>query len=397
MKGARARHVVSVIVGLGEDFVPHPEADHHLHRHGHEAFGQERVFLQEIGRQSRDRGADMFHRQIALAGHHRGVGQHVAVVRHINVNETDGRPNDLAIAAIGLDRLHVGLNRLLPAPATNVDVRWHMHVVGEPGLQGAQAIRGCVSSLRMRRGFNRVDVEMIRERMFGIELQDGLERREDFVGARICLTFRRPLIPWAQIHHRLGEEGADILIIRVSLPDFAHRVRIGLVERRAIFRLRIGITMTERLDQIALHRRRVLGVLLRKLEFLPGQLCRARRDRWKIDIRSAGERDAPVRHGAFRIGLRGSLEGADRFAVVEAMIKGEALIEIALRLPRVGRDFTFVGAKPVEERFFGAENSHAGEGKRQRENDKADFVDRFHESVTRGYLLVPNRDKHFRA
>ena len=114
-------------------------------------------------------------------------------------------------------------------------------------------------------------------------------------------------------------------------------------------------------------------------------------------MRSAGERDAPVRHGAFRIEPRGCLEGADRFAVVEAMIKGEALIEIALRLRRVGRDFAFVGAKPVEERFFGAENSYAGEGKRQHENDKADFVDRFHESITRGYLLVPNRDKHFRA
>ena len=94
--------------------------------------------------------------------------------------------------------------------------------------------------------------------MSGIELKDSLESREDFIRARICLAFRRPLIPWAQIHHRLGEEDADILILRVSLPDFAHCIRIGLVERRAILRLRIGITMTERLDQIALDRRRVL-------------------------------------------------------------------------------------------------------------------------------------------
>ena len=78
----------------------------------------------------------------------------------VNVNETDRRSDDPAIAAIGFDRLHVGLDRLLPAPATNVDVRRHMHVVGEPGLQRAQAIRGRVGSLRMRRSFNRVDVEI---------------------------------------------------------------------------------------------------------------------------------------------------------------------------------------------------------------------------------------------
>ena len=145
------------------------------------------------------------------------------------------------------------------------------------------------------------------------------------------LTFWRPLIPRTQIHHRLGEKGADVLIVRIILPDLAHRIRVGLIERRAIFRLRIGITMAERLDQVAFDRRRVFGVFLRELQFLPGQLRGRRRDERQVDVRAAGERDAPMRHGAFRIEPRRFLKRTNRFAVIEAVIKGEALIEITLR------------------------------------------------------------------
>ena len=112
----------------------------------------------------------------------------------------------------------------------------------------------------MRRSFDRVDVEMIRERMFRIQLQHRVERREDFIRAGIRLTFRRPLIPRPQIHHRFGEKDADIGIVRICLPHFAHRIGIGVIERRAIFRLRIRVTMAERIDQLALDRRRVLRV-----------------------------------------------------------------------------------------------------------------------------------------
>ena len=231
----------------------------------------------------------------------------------------------------------------------------------EAGLQSAQTIGGRVRALRMRRSFGRVDVEMIGERMFRIQLQDRLERREDFVRARIRLTFRRPLIPWTQIHHRLGEEDADVRIVRIVLPNLAHRIRVGLIERRAIFRLRIGITMAERLDQVALHRRRVFGVFLRELQFLPGQLRGRRRDEREVDVRSAGERDAPMRHGAFRIEPRRFLKRSDRFAVIETVIKGEALIEITLRLGRIGRDRSRVGAETVEDRLFPVHDACSGQ------------------------------------
>ena len=235
-------------------------------------------FLQEIGRQFRDHGADVFHRELALAGHHRGVGQHVPIVRDVDVDETLRRSDDFPVALIGCDRLEVGIDRLLPAAAANVDVRRHMDVVSQARLQSPESIGGGARTLRMRRGFGRVDVEMVRERMFRIQLQDRVERGENFLGARVRLAFRRPLVPRPQIHHRLGKKDADLGIVRVSLPNLAHRVRVSLVERRAIFRLRIGITLTERFDQGALHRRGVFGVLLGKLQFRPGQLSGRRRD-----------------------------------------------------------------------------------------------------------------------
>jgi len=48
----------------------------------------------------------------------------------------------------------------------------------------------------------------------------------------------------------------------MRFPNFAHRIGIRLIERSAVRRLRICITMTERLDQVALDRRCVRGVLL---------------------------------------------------------------------------------------------------------------------------------------
>ena len=91
-------------------------------------------------------------------------------MRDVDVDESHRRPGDFAIAAIRFDGFDVGVDRFLPTSATNVDVRRHMHVVGEAGLQGAQTIGGRGRPFRMRRSFDRVDVKMIGEWMFRIEL-----------------------------------------------------------------------------------------------------------------------------------------------------------------------------------------------------------------------------------
>ena len=76
-----------------------------------------------------------FMRELTLAGHHRGVGEHVSVVRDINVDEAGRWPNDFSITLIGRDRLHVRIDRFLPAANANIDVRRHVHIVRETRLQ----------------------------------------------------------------------------------------------------------------------------------------------------------------------------------------------------------------------------------------------------------------------
>ena len=204
----------------------------------------------------------------------------------------------------------------------------------------------------MRRSFGRMNEEMICERMFRVDLQDAFQRREDLFGARVRLTLRSPLVPRAQVHHRLRKQGADIRVVRIFVPDLPHRVGVGEVERGAVRGLRVSITMAQRLDQVALDRRGMSGVLLRELQFLPGQLGGRRRNQREIDVRPAGERNPVVRHRAFRIEARGFLKRADRLPVIETVIKGEALVEIPLSLRRIGRDLSLVLAEPGEYRFL---------------------------------------------
>jgi hypothetical protein len=153
-----------------------------------------RIFLGERSRDFRDHRPHVSHRYFALSRHHRGVGQHVAVVRGIDREQTGGRPHDFAKGPIGRHRPHVGLDCLLPAAPANIDVRRHVNVVRQARLQGTQMVRCGVRALRMRRSFDRVNVKMLREGMFRIQFQDRIERCQDFIRARVRLAFQRPLV-----------------------------------------------------------------------------------------------------------------------------------------------------------------------------------------------------------
>jgi hypothetical protein len=197
----------------------------------------------------------------------------------------------LAITLIGCDRLLVSHDRFLPATAPDIDVRRHMNVVRQSRLQLAQPIGRLGRALRMRRSLDRVDVEMVGEGMVRIQLQDRLEGSEHLFRAGIRLAFRRPLVPWAQIHRRLGKQDTYFRILRITLPNLAHRIGVSLVERCAIFRLRIGIALTECLDQVLLDLACLGRVLFRQAQFLPGQICRRSRHNREVDVGPAGQGD----------------------------------------------------------------------------------------------------------
>ena len=163
MEGASKWHVVRmVLVGLGKNVVPPPESDENFHGHGDKAFGHDRVFLEKILGKPRDHVADVLDGHFALAGHHRGVSEHVLVVRDIDRQEAFGRPSDFPILPISLDGLEIAIDRLLPAPAPDVDVRWHVDIVCQARLQLAQAVGRSIGALRIRRCFDRMDVKVIR-------------------------------------------------------------------------------------------------------------------------------------------------------------------------------------------------------------------------------------------
>ncbi len=250
----------------------------------------------------------MFHGDLALSRHQRAVREHVPVVRGIDREQPGRWSDDLPIALVRIDRFRIGVDGLLPAAPADIDVRRHVNVVRQARLQVAQSVGRRVRALGIPRRFDRVNVKMVRERMFRIEFQDRVECRQDFIRPRLRLAFRRPLIPRAQIHHCFREKRAHVGIGWMRLPNFPHRIGIRQIERTPVFRLRIGITMAERLDQRALDRRGFVGILLRELQFLPGQFGRRRRDERIINMRPAGQRDAPMRHGAFRIETRRFLE-----------------------------------------------------------------------------------------
>ncbi len=56
--------------------------------------------------------------------------------------------------------------------------------MGEAWLELAQAIGRSIGAFWMWRGFDGVDVEMIRERMARVQLQYRIERGDDLLGAR---------------------------------------------------------------------------------------------------------------------------------------------------------------------------------------------------------------------
>src|SRR5690349_1923591 len=202
-------------------------------------------------------------------------------------------------------------------------------------LQSAQSICCRRRAPWMKRRFVSVNVEMIGERVPGVQFQNSIQRRENFVGTGSGLTLRRPLIPRTQVHHRFGEEYTHVWIIWIFLPNRAHGVGISLIERRAVLRLRICIAMTESFDQIAFNRRRVFCILLGELEFFPRQLRRWWWHRGKVDVGPASQCDSPMCHRAFRVELCRCLKRTNGRAMVESMHERQSLIEVPLCFGRI--------------------------------------------------------------
>ena len=83
-----------------------------------------------------------------------------------------------------------------------------------------------------------------------------------------------PIIPRARVHHGLGGEQGDVVLIRKARGDGEHRIGIGGVERGAIDGRILRIAQRERVDQRLLGRRGAIAQGLRASE-----RCQRRRER----------------------------------------------------------------------------------------------------------------------
>src|SRR5262249_28384508 len=152
--------------------------------------------------------------------------------------------------------------------------------------------------------------------------------------------------------HCFREKRADVWILWIFFPHLAHGIGISAIQPAAIFRLRISVTLCQAIDKRALNWRRLPGTLLSEPKFLPCKLSCGRWNGHRINVRTARERYAPVRHRAFRIEFRGLLKRADRGAMIESVEKTQALIEISLCFSRFGRDLARIGAQALVKRLL---------------------------------------------
>src|ERR1051325_12105923 len=119
-------------------------------------------------------------------------------------------------------------------------------------------------------------------------------------------------------------------------------------------------------------------MFLSQPRLLPSKLRCGRWNGHRINVRTACERYAPVRHRAFRIEFRGLLKRAYRCAMIESVEKAEALIEIALCFRRLGRDLARMGTEAVVKWLFRGKQLKAGQRQHRPDNDMEGLGLRFH-------------------
>ena len=120
----------------------------------------------------------------------------------------------------------------------NVNVRGHVHQVAGGWCELIEASGAGQRAIGPLRGFDGVDIKMIRPDMIRVSFQHGFEGRDNLFCALGGLAVRRPELPGAQIHGTLRVERGGVEILRVPLAQRAHGV---LIEDAELFQVRLGI------------------------------------------------------------------------------------------------------------------------------------------------------------
>ncbi len=233
------------------------------------------------------------------------------------------------------DRELVAPRGVLVAPDPLVDVRRHVNHVTRAGHEREQPVRRDFRLFRSFRGLDEMNVEMERERVMRVAIDNRLDEGHDLGGPRLRFAVRRPVAPGSQVHHRFRVEGLRVEVVGERFRDLTHRFGEGLVRRGAVFGLP-RVALRERVDVRLLPRGRLrfqrhgfLDQLVRFGLFLRGH--------HRVDVGTEDQRLSPVGHRELGIEPRGLAKRAAGLGVVESVRQVQPLIHEKLSVPRKGR------------------------------------------------------------
>ena len=201
---------------------------------------------------------------------------------------------------------------------------------------------------RMRRGLDRVDVEVVGAGMAGIAHQHALQHRDDLHGPVPGLAVLGPQVPRIEVHHALGVDRRRVEIVGIGLAQRLHA-------RREVLRQlgQVGVRDRSNSAPPALRHRRARAPApsppASRLLHQSHGLLQLRPARPAGCSWGRGRRRCPTAASASGIQLRSALERADRLRMVEREGQDQALVEIALRVLLRGRDGVVMVAQPVDQ------------------------------------------------
>ena len=263
---------------------------------------------------------------------------------------------------VGVDGVLVGLHGVVPASDADVDVRGHVDHVSFARHEPRESLGARHRGLRVHR-LDGVDVIVARAGVVRVPGDDFPQLAHDLVRAGVRRAVRPPVVPRAKVHQRFGVQCRGVEIVRVGARDGCHGARVERVECRPIGRWVRRVALRDGFDVRALLRRSVRHQRTRALHRrVRGHAARGVHGR--VDVRTVGEGDPPVAHGARGIELGRALERADRFRVIEPVDESQALVEVPLGGRDLGGDGLVVGAE------VGVEGYRVGRARRLRARDR---------------------------
>src|SRR5215813_13032041 len=143
---------------------------------------------------------------------------------------------------------------------------------------------------------------MIRSRMLGISLQNGLEHADKFQSSGSGRSICFPKLPRTEHHQTLCEKYSSIQIVWIFCGDFAHCVAVVQVELFPVgIRVWRGVAPAESSNQVTLERSCPFRPLGSILYGLMGCFRTLLIDRGVVVVGSDRECQPPIRHCRLRI------------------------------------------------------------------------------------------------